>query len=403
MSLQIPITLVSGFLGAGKTTLMNHILSHSSGVKFAIIVNDMGEINIDAHLLKDKGARSSGIQELSNGCICCSLSDALEGELTTIAAQGGIEYILIESTGIADPGEIARLIDFRNEAGVSLSDNTYLDSKITLVDSSNFIEMLYDEAPLNDEENLDHAYSTVSQLLISQIESADVIVLNKTDLVPVEKVELLKSLISECNPGAELLPAVKGDLAVDDLLYRGIHDSDTSFRDASFDALLDKHDHHNHCSDHTCDCHRTNRHGITSFLFRARVPFHPERFRQWLETDWEGVVRAKGLFWLASRPQEIGLLQLVGSTLDIVAIGSWWADTPKEHWPHDAALIDQIRAEWDEKVGDRKQELVIIGAHMDIKVLQKGFEQALLTEEEYQRGNAHWVTQGDDFPTWEYE
>lgn len=404
MSLQIPITLVSGFLGAGKTTLLQYILSHCEDIRCAVIVNDMGEINIDAHLLKEKGVLHLGIQQLTNGCICCSLSSALEGELTAIAARGDIDYILIESTGIADPGEIARMIDFRNDQGESLSDITHLDSKITVVDSNNFIEMLYDEAPLSEEENLEHAYNTVSQVLISQIEGADTIILHKTDLVKPEKLDLLRSLIAECNPSAELIPASKGEVPIKRILFAQKHSMEDSFRDASFDAVLQKHDHHDHCTDAHCDCHsHGNSHGIQSFVFRARVPFHPERLKQWLESDWEGVIRAKGLFWLASRPSEIELLQLVGSTLDIVAIGSWWADTPKAEWPQDAALLSEIEAEWDTVVGDKKQELVIIGAHMDIPALTKGFEQALLTTDELAYDDTFWIDAGDDFPQWEFE
>lgn len=403
MSLQIPITLISGFLGAGKTTLLNHIISHSENVKCAIIVNDMGEVNVDAHLLKKKSSFSSGILQLTNGCICCSLSSALAGELTSIAASGDVDYILIESTGIADPGEIARIIDYRNEKGEALADITYLDSKVTVIDSNNFIEMLYDEAPLNDEENLDHAYSTVSQLLISQVEAADVIIINKVDLISKDKIQLIETLINECNPNAKIVQAVRGDIAIDLIMHAQRHHSEDSFKDVSFDAVLKKHEHHNHCTDEHCQCNRSNAYGISSFVFKARVPFHPKRFKNWLESDWNGVIRAKGLFWLASRPSEIELLQLVGSTLDIVAIGSWWADTPKEHWPKDKALVKEIENEWEESVGDRKQELVIIGAYMDIKSLKSGFENALLTNDELKKGTDYWVSEGDDFPVWEYE
>ncbi len=404
MKQSLPITLLSGFLGAGKTTLMNHILSHSSGIRFALIVNDMGEINIDAHLLKESGTVSSNMIELSNGCICCSMSSALEGELTRAAEKGVFDYILIESTGIANPGEIARIIDYRDEKGFSLADCTFLDTKVTVVDCHNFVEMLYDEAPLSEEENLDHAYTTVSQLLVSQVEGADILILNKTDLVSSEKKDVVEELISSFNPNATIIPTVKCSVSLSEIIHAKKHNPHDSFRDASFEAVLEKNEHHSHCHDESCSCHHhKNSHGISSFSYKARTPFHPERFRDWLESDWDGVIRAKGLFWLASRPEEIGLLQLVGSTLDIVSIGKWWADTPKELWPDDEELRSQIKSEWDENSGDRKQEIIIIGSEMNEKELRRGFDEALLTQQELDKGMAFWKTQPDDFPVWEYE
>lgn len=402
MGTPIPVTLLSGFLGSGKTTTLNHILQENKNIRFALVVNDMGEINIDAHLLSNRG-ESTEVASLKNGCICCSLSAALDGELTKIAQKQEFDYIIIESTGIANPGEVARLIDFRDESGYSLSDVTYLDTKITLVDTHNFIEMLYDEAALDEEENLDHAYNTVSQLLISQVESADTIVLNKVDLVDEEKLDVVRRIVSECNPDAALITASFGKVPLTELINTQKHDSADSFRDKSFDAVLHKHDHAAHCTDEQCRCHENNSHHIGSFSYKARTPFHPERLRDWLESDWEGVIRAKGLFWLASRPEEIGLLQLVGSTLDVVSIGRWWADTPKKYWPTSPELLEAIEKEWDEQAGDRKQELVFIGASMDQNAIIAGFDAALLTVEEMAKGYEYWIQQGDDFPQWDYE
>ncbi len=405
MKETLPITLLSGFLGAGKTTLMNHILNSETDLRFALIVNDMGEINIDAHLLKSGGSISSEMVELSNGCICCSLSSALEGELTQAVEAGQFDYILIEATGIANPGEIARIIDFRNDNGFALSDITFLDTKVTLVDCHNFIDMLYSDNPMDENSSLDHAYKTVSQLLVSQVENGDVVILNKTDLVDEETLSAVKELILEFNPTAKLITAVKSSVPLEELLNTGKHNPKNSFRDTSFDAILEKNDHQHHCSDENCThhSHHHSLHGISSFTFRAKVPFHPERFMDWLESDWHGVIRAKGLFWLVSRPTEIGLLQLVGSTLDVVSIGTWWADTPKDQWPEESELRKLIESQWDQTAGDRKQELIIIGANMDEKALRQGFSQALLTDDEYALGKDHWIQQGDEFPQWEQE
>jgi G3E family GTPase len=403
MRKNLPITLLTGFLGSGKTTLMNHILNSESGLKFALIVNDMGDINIDAHLLKNTLSVSSEMVELADGCICCSLSSALEGELTRMVKQGTFDYILIEATGIANPGEIARIIDYRDEKGYALADVAYLDIKVTLVDCLNFIDMLYSEEHLDPHAATDHTYTTLSQLLVSQIESADTILLNKVDLVDREQQNKVQELVHAFNPRAKILPTVQSKVALEEILYTEAHDPQHSFRDTSFDAVLEKHDHHHHCHDEACHCHHKHHsnHGIGSFTFRSRIPFHPKRFLDWLESDWKGVIRSKGLFWLASRPTAIGLYQLVGSTLDVMSIGTWWADTPKEHWPEDSEFRKLIESQWDEFAGDRKQELVFIGIGINEQALREGFTRALLTEEELSSGMQYWAQQDDELPRWE--
>lgn len=354
---RLPVTVLSGFLGTGKTTLLNHVLNNREGLKVAVIVNDMSEVNIDAALVRDGGAelkrQEEKLVEMSNGCICCTLREDLLKEVEALARERRFDYLLIESTGISEPMPVAATFEFEDEDGKSLASIARLDTMVTVVDALNFTRdyASADSLLKRDEALGDDDDRTVAELLAEQVEFADVIILNKMDLVTADERDALIGALTKLNPSADIVTSEFGKVP----LARVLNTKRFSYEKASQSAgwmreLAGE--------GHTPE---TEEYGFWSFVYRARRPFHPERFHNFLTGSWGGVIRAKGFFWLASRMQHVGSLSRAGAILRHEPAGYWWAAAPKDRWPDDDAWRDSVMANWSEPYGDRRQELVFIG------------------------------------------
>ncbi|MCK8118585.1 zinc metallochaperone GTPase ZigA [Pseudoalteromonas sp. 2CM37A] len=394
---KLPVTVLSGFLGAGKTTVLSHILNNRLGKKVAVIVNDMSEINIDAATIKNDVSLNHSnekLVEMSNGCICCTLREDLLVEVGKLAKDGRFDYLVIESTGISEPLPVAETFTFADENGVSLGDVATLDTMVTVVDAVNF---LTDYEQANDLQDTGESLGedderSVADLLVDQVEFADVILISKTDLVTNEQLNKLIAILNTLNTQANIIPISNGNININEVLNTGLF----NFARAQQAPGWLKEMRGEHIPE-------TEEYGISSFNYTARRPFNPEKFYHFLHnTEQFGqLIRSKGYFWLATRPLFCAQWSQAGGIAHYGFTGMFYKAIPKKDWPTEPELLADINSKWVEPFGDMRQELVFIGQSLNKQAMIEALDDCLLPEEAVLKGKDFWKTYNDPFPIWE--